>query len=583
MGVLAPCVMFCPGMAGAPDNGDDDEPDDFDTVMSVPGMLNFDDLPTAGAPAPTAPVAPAAPAAAAPTRPTPMPQVQARPTPISLGPVPGSRAATPRTTPSVSIPVAPAPAPTAAPRMSARRPAVTTDDVEPAPRRLKKTLLPDDLVPQFRSELTLTRTLSGSYEVTNPDSGQTFALNEFEVSLARMLNGRRQVSEILEAGNRLEIPITIESLQKFIQQLEECGFLGSSDGPAADGKTWPARGQWDTAVRSFFQSGVRLLRMGKHAEAATCFEAMLEEDPNNLEARELLAVARQHASVALSPASAMVALPMVSPSAGHHMAGQSMPMGIQPMGAQPMAISAGGDIRRYLRPILIGAAALVVVAIGGYLLSRGKGNATTEPEPTAKPVVVITPDPVKPDPVKPDPVKPDPVKPDPEKPDPTKPDPTKADPTKVDPTKVDPTKADPTKPDPTKPDPTKPDPTKPDPKPALAAVQVEAPAGGDVTAYLRGPRMVRKGERLFEITRVVGDPAKIKTATAKLADLENLAKSDHATYDAFVADARKELANVRKVSSTTVTAPRAGKAEPKVKSNATVRAGQVLAVIAATE
>jgi nicotinate-nucleotide--dimethylbenzimidazole phosphoribosyltransferase len=189
---------------------------------------------------------------------------------------------------------------------------------------------------------------------------------------------------------------------------------------------------------------------------------------------------------------------------------------------------------------------------------------------------VIKPEPAvaKPEPVKPDPVKPVPVAANPE---PVKPEPVVApEPAKPEPAKPEPVVA----PEPAKPEPVvAPEPAKPALAPTKPApVRVEAPSGGDVKAYLRGPRNVRKGEALFEIVRVTGDPARAKELTAKVTDLEKLAEQDP-IYEAFLADARKDLAGARKVSSTVVKAPRAGRAEPRVKQGASVRAGQLLAEI----
>src|SRR5262249_4372959 len=61
-----------------------------------------------------------------------------------------------------------------------------------------------------------------------------------------------------------------------------------------------------------------------------------------------------------------------------------------------------------------------------------------------------------------------------------------------------------------------PEPVTPDPPPTESnAVLVEATMAGRIKALLRGPRSVKKGETLFQIIHVGGDPAKIKELTAK--------------------------------------------------------------------
>ena len=73
--------------------------------------------------------------------------------------------------------------------------------------------------------------------------------------------------------------------------------------------------------------------------------------------------------------------------------------------------------------------------------------------------------------------------------------------------------------------------------------------------------------------------AAIKAAAAKVADMEKMAKEDPTTYEAFLADARKELETTRGATASVVVAPRAGHATPHVKPGADVKAGQLLVVI----
>ncbi|MDB4955294.1 MAG: hypothetical protein JWO36_2863 [Myxococcales bacterium] len=465
----------------------------------------------------------------------------------------------------------------------------------PGSSSIPKRLTPADVAPELRQELKLTRKASGGFDVHDPSAGRTFTLNDFEVSLARMLNGRRQISEILDAGGRLGIPVNLESLEKFIQQLEEYGFLRTSQAaasiPAPETKTWASRGQWESSVRSLFQSGIRFLRMGKHVEAAGYFEALLQEDPDNIEARELLAMAQQASTVQAPPQSpppqqlapawtpppqqpqAWAPQAPIAPAWQQQPQMQQWPPPVAPAWLPPAHVASppvASRAQRFRRPAQIGAAALVVIVIGAFVLSRGS-SSTAQPETgSGHPLVVAAkPEPTKPEPTKPEPIKPEPIKPEPIKPDPIKPDPIKPDPTT----------ADPATPEPTKPEPTKPEPAKPEPAQATAATsRIEAPGAGQVTSFLRATRKVRKGDKLFQIVRVTSDAAKTKELTAKVADLEKLAKQD-AMYEPFLASARTELASVRKVVTTIVKAPRAGSAEPRVKQGAVVHAGQLLAEI----
>ncbi|MBI3184885.1 MAG: tetratricopeptide repeat protein [Myxococcales bacterium] len=151
----------------------------------------------------------------------------------------------------------------------------------------------EDAVPLFRGDLKLVRRPGRDLmDVKDPVSGKSFMLYDFEVSLARMLDGRRTNAEVIEAGQRLGIPVSFESLRQFIRQLERYGFLAPPGSPRPErqeGTTWPKRQRWDDAIRTLFQSGMRLNRQGRYAEAAGYFEAILEQDPTNEEAQEMLA------------------------------------------------------------------------------------------------------------------------------------------------------------------------------------------------------------------------------------------------------------------------------------------------------
>jgi len=142
-------------------------------------------------------------------------------------------------------------------------------------------------------------------EVTDPVSGRHFTLYEFELSLARMLDGRRHASGVVENGVRLGIPIDLDGLHKFVRQLWRYGFLSPAGVvPAPDGGAqggWPERERWDEATRTLFQTGLRLMRQGRAQDAGSYFQAVLDADPDNAEAIELLAAIAKGQSFTASP------------------------------------------------------------------------------------------------------------------------------------------------------------------------------------------------------------------------------------------------------------------------------------------
>jgi hypothetical protein len=158
---------------------------------------------------------------------------------------------------------------------------------------------PEDVAPRFRGDLRVARGSSAAFfDVTDPATGRTFTLYEFELAIARMLDGRRSVAQVIASGERLGIPIDVRSLHQFVRQMWQYGFLappGAAPAPRSAGSTWGARERWDDETRALFQGGQRLMRLGRNAEAAAYFEAMLDANPANAEAQEMLAlIARGH-------------------------------------------------------------------------------------------------------------------------------------------------------------------------------------------------------------------------------------------------------------------------------------------------
>ena len=155
----------------------------------------------------------------------------------------------------------------------------------------------DDVVRLFRADLKIQRRVSSNLlDVADPQTGKAFPLYDFEISLARMLDGRRLYSDVIEAGQRLGIPVNFESLCQFVGQLERYGFLAAPGTPLperSEAATWGPREKWDEGLRALFQSGLRMHRQGRYAEAVNYFDAMLQQDPQNPEALEMLEQSRQ--------------------------------------------------------------------------------------------------------------------------------------------------------------------------------------------------------------------------------------------------------------------------------------------------
>ncbi len=147
---------------------------------------------------------------------------------------------------------------------------------------------PEDIVPTLRGDLIISKsaTSKATLEVKDPVSERSFTLYDFEVSIARMLDGKRSAAEVLAAANRLGIPVTLPTLKTFLQQLKAYQFIDLTT--LGGESTWPKRRQWSAEVRELYQGALRLMRSGKFDEARGYVEAMKAADPSNDEAGTLL-------------------------------------------------------------------------------------------------------------------------------------------------------------------------------------------------------------------------------------------------------------------------------------------------------
>jgi hypothetical protein len=150
-----------------------------------------------------------------------------------------------------------------------------------------------DKLPRFRGDLRVDPKpdSKGLFEVTDVTAGKHFTLYDFELSMARMMDGKRTAQQVLESSTRLAIPVTIDGLEKFVRQLRAYGFVedGSEATNIGAAKTWEARDDWDPALRDLFTSALVKLRQNRFTEAREYLEAMLNVDKENKEAQEVLA------------------------------------------------------------------------------------------------------------------------------------------------------------------------------------------------------------------------------------------------------------------------------------------------------
>ncbi|MFT3842158.1 MAG: biotin/lipoyl-binding protein [Myxococcaceae bacterium] len=154
-------------------------------------------------------------------------------------------------------------------------------------------LKPEHIVPSMRNDLKIVATAGArsTYQVSDPGAHRAFTLFDFEVSIARMLDGRRTAAQVVEAAATIGITLTVDSLRRFLLQLKAFKFLSAEPANIKRGaqSTWPMRAEWTEDLRQLFQNALRLLRTAKLKESREYLMAMLEIDPMNKEAQEFKA------------------------------------------------------------------------------------------------------------------------------------------------------------------------------------------------------------------------------------------------------------------------------------------------------
>ena len=158
---------------------------------------------------------------------------------------------------------------------------------------MKDALSPQDVVPALRADLELGDPVPGRGEadirLSHPQTGKALVLKGVEVSVARMLDGRRTADDVVTAAAKIGIPMKLQGLNGFIHKLEREGLLVEAPPPKPDGmSTWEPRAEWSVEVRTLFQAALRAARAEDLASARSRLEQLLAVAPDTEEAKGLL-------------------------------------------------------------------------------------------------------------------------------------------------------------------------------------------------------------------------------------------------------------------------------------------------------
>jgi len=177
----------------------------------------------------------------------------------------------------------------------------------PSPQPVPRQVSPTEVMPKLRTDLVykaLPR--PGHVEVRDLRAGRSFTFFEFEMTIARMFDGRRTLAQVAAASERLGLKATIETLENFLRQLDAFGFL--VDSTRDPGRALPSpppapsapQDAWLPELREMYNFALNHARAGQLDEAEQYLVALLEVDGGLAEAKALLADvrSRRHASLA---------------------------------------------------------------------------------------------------------------------------------------------------------------------------------------------------------------------------------------------------------------------------------------------
>lgn len=216
----------------------------------------------------------------------------------------------------------------------------------------------EDKVPRMRGDLLIVPAPRSRsvFHVADPKSNRAFGLFDTEVSVARMLDGKRKVKDVLENAARLGVEVSIDSLQHFISHLKSYRFI--DQGLREGESTWPARQQWTEEERQLYQSSMKNLREGHFAEALSFAESLEAASSSKDEARLL----KHRVEVA---AQGVVEL-VVTFAAMHATPQAAVPVAVVPASSAPVVVPPAASARlisKHRRALAVGGAVLLLLLV----------------------------------------------------------------------------------------------------------------------------------------------------------------------------------------------------------------------------
>lgn len=210
----------------------------------------------------------------------------------------------------------------------------------------------EDRVPRIRGDLLIVQAPRSRsvFHVADPKSNRAFGLFDTEVSVARMLDGKRKVKDVIENAAKLGVEVTIDSLQHFISHLKSYRFI--DQGLREGESTWPARQAWTEEERQLYQASMKNLREGHFAEALSFAESLEAASSAKDEARLL----KHRVEVA-----AQGVVELVVPFAAIHATPQAAAPAAEALPSAPVVMPSERLVARHGRALAVGGLVLLLL------------------------------------------------------------------------------------------------------------------------------------------------------------------------------------------------------------------------------
>jgi len=157
---------------------------------------------------------------------------------------------------------------------------------------LDQVLNPDgDILPRLRQDLLIEKGEKDTVVVQAPEKQVSFPIYNFEWRIAKLMDGKRSLSEIAMEMSKGGMMADVDKVRSFVKELLNYGFLSMSDTEQSSLSHKPsskAAAPVSDEVRQLLDTALAMKRRGNLEAATNYLLAIIEIDPSNHQVRAIL-------------------------------------------------------------------------------------------------------------------------------------------------------------------------------------------------------------------------------------------------------------------------------------------------------